>query len=244
MLSVLQDKARAILPFFVVWSEESCYIDSSKKLFRPDNPGVQEMFKPLAKISACLECDARRAVLIDDSSYKGCVSPDENCIFPSKFNEEIIFDNILMDELLPYLLRLDETEDVREVIGSSRYGQLPVSNDNEYKDVRDKWKDLNSAWSQKTIHTARLSLAEKLRKLYNKQEPTSNARSEKEIRRDQIKEIMAKEGRSLDIMKAPQFISLARKLGCNTRNLKSLTAKAFIKKVLNDHNLLKMDTKH
>lgn len=55
---------------------------------------------------------------------------------------------------------------------------------------------------------------------------------------------MKKEGRSIDSMKAPQLIYLARKLGCNTGILKSLTTKAFIKRVLNEYNLLKMDTKH
>ena len=239
ILSILQDKVREILPFFAVWSQGTCYIHSSKKLFRPDNPTVQAMFKPLAKISACFECDPRRTILIDDSPYKGCVSPNNNCIFPLKFDEGNKVDNILMDELLPYLLRLDESEDVREVIGSNRYGQLPICNDNEYKDVIDKWKDLSLAWSQRTINTDRLPLAEKLRDLFNKQEAE---RSEQEIRRDQIKEILGKEKTNVDSMKPVKLISLARKLGCKTGTLTGLTAKAFIKKVLNEHNLLKLDT--
>ena len=190
ILSILQDKVREILPFFAIWCQRTCFIHSSKNLFSPDNPTIQSMFKPLAKISACFECDPRRTVLIDDSPYKGCVSPNNNCIFPLKFDEGNKVDNILMDELLPYLLRLDESEDVREVIGSNCYGQLPICNDNEYKDVIDKWKDLNLAWSQRIINTDRLPLAEKLRDLFNKQEAE---RSEQEIRRDQIKEILGKE---------------------------------------------------
>ena len=144
-----------------------------------------------------------------------------------------------MDELLPYLLRLDESEDVRKVIGSNRYGQLPICNDNEYKDVIDKWKDLNLQWSQRTINTDRLSLAETLRYLFNKQEVE---RSEQEIIRDQIKEILGKEKTNVDSMKRVKLISLGRKLGCKTGTLTGSTAKAFIKKVLNEHNLLKLDT--
>lgn len=183
----------------------------------------------------------RYYILIDDSPYKGCVSPNNNCIFPLKFDEENKVDNILMDELLPYLLRLDASEDVREVIGSNRYGQLPICNVNEYKDVIEKWKDFSLAWSQRTINTDRLPLAEKLRDLFNKQEIE---RSEQAVRRDQIKEILAKEKSNVDSMKPAKLISLARKLGCKTGTLTGLSAKAFIKRVLNEHNLLNMDTNH
>ena len=91
------------------------------KLVRPDNPSIQAMFKPLSKISTCFDCDARRTILIDDSPYKGCASPDNNCIYPTKFDEEKLVDNVLIHELLPYLLQLDESNDVHEVIGSNRY---------------------------------------------------------------------------------------------------------------------------
>ena len=241
ILSILQDKVREILPFFAVWCQRTCYIHSSKNSFSPDNPIVQAMFKPLAKISACFECDPQRTILIDDSPYKGCVSPNNNCIFPLKFDEGNKVDNILMDELLPYLLRLDESEDVCKVIGSNRYGQLPICNDNEYKDVIDKWKYLNLAWSQRIINTDRLPLAEKLRDLFNKQEAE---RREQEIRRDQIKEILGKEKTNVDIMKPVKLISLARKLGCKRGTLSGLSEKAFIKNMLNEHNLLKLDTNH
>ena len=240
ILRVLQDRAIDLLPFFVVWAQEACYICESNKLVRPDNPTVPAMFKPLAKISACFDCDARRTVLIDDSPYKGCVSPDNNCIFPPKFDEEKMVDNILMDELLPYLLRLDESEDVREVIGSHRYGQPPISTENEYRGVKDFWKERNLQWSQKTISTDRLPLAEQIQKLIDKQEESTR---EYENKREQIKEIMAKERISIGVMRGPQMISLARKLGSTTPQLKPNTAKAFIKKVLNEYNLLQLDKK-
>ena len=130
IVRILQDKTGEILPFFVVWAQEACEQGQSKILFRLDNPRVPAMFKPLSKIAACFDCDSRRTVLIDDSPYKGCASPDENCIYPTKFDEEKVVDNILIEELLPYILRLDESEDVRKVIGSNRYGQPPVSNEN------------------------------------------------------------------------------------------------------------------
>ena len=54
-------------------------------------------------------------------------SPDNNCIYPAKFDEEKLVDNILIDELLPYILQLDEREDVCGIISSNRFGQPPVS---------------------------------------------------------------------------------------------------------------------
>ena len=109
-------------------------------------------------------------ILIDDSPYKGCASPHNNCIFPTNFDEKSMVDNILMDELLPYLLRLDESEDVRMVISSHRYGQPPISNESEFKVVVDFLKERNLTWSQKTINTDRLPLAEQIQKLVENQE--------------------------------------------------------------------------
>ena len=238
ILRVLQDRAGEILPFFVVWSQEACEKDKSGKLARPDNPTVQAMFKPLSKISACFDCDARRTVLIDDSPYKGCASPDNNCIYPAKFDEEKMDDNTLIDELLPYLLQLDESEDVREIIGSNRYGQPPVSNENEFKGVENVWKMRNLKWSQKTIYTSRLPLAEIIQKFANDQYVLER---QYEKRREEIKEIMTKERVSIASMKGPQMISLARKLGSTTVQLKATNARAFINKVLNEYNLLQRD---
>ena len=148
------------------------------------------MFKPLSKISACFDCDACRTVLIDDSPYKGCASPDNNCIYPAKFDEEKMDDNTLIYELLPYLLQLDESEDVRGIIGSNRYGQPPVSNENEFKGVVDFWKVCNLKWSQKTIYTNRLPLADIIQKFVDDQEALAR---QYENKREEIKEIMAKE---------------------------------------------------
>ena len=239
ILRILQDRAGEILPFFVVWAptNEAMAYDKceSYKLVRPDNPTVEAMFKPLSKISTCFDCDARRTVLIDDSPYKGCASPDNNCIFPTTFDEKSMIDNILMDELLPYLLRLDESEDVRKVIGSQRYGQPPISNENEFEGVAKFWKERNLNWSQKTINTDRLPLAEQIQKLVDNQEVSTR---EYENKRKQIKEIMEKERVSIARMNGPAMISLARKLGCTTTQLKLTNAKAFINKLLKEYKLL------
>ena len=226
------------MPFFAVWAQEACEQGQSKILFRPDNPRVPAMFKPLSKIAACFDCDSRRTVLIDDSPYKGCASPDENCIYPTKFDEEKVVDNILIEELLPYILRLDESEDVRKVIGSNRYGQPPVSSQDEYKGVVEFWKERNLKWSQKTIYTDKLPLAENIQKLVDNQVALAR---EYESRRGEIREIMAKEKVGIASMRVSELISLARKLGCTTTQLKSANARAFINKVLKDYNLLQRD---
>lgn len=148
-------------------------------------------------------------------------------------------DNMFMKELLPYLLRLEDSEDVREVISFDCFGQPPIPYEHEF----NFWNDQNLKWSMETINTDRLPLVEKLQTLCNKQE-TTNPKNSFKIRRDQIIEIFAKEQIGIDSMKAPQMISLARKLGCTTRQLKLTSAKAFIKNlVLNEHNLLTLDRK-
>ena len=190
-------------------------------------PTLQAVFKPLSKIAACFDCDAHRTVLIDDSPYKGCTSPDNNCIYPAKFDEEKMVDNILIDELLPYILQLDEREDVREIISSNRYGQPPISNTNEYRGEAAFWKERNLYWSRKTFYTDRLPLVEKIQKFVSG--------------REEIKNIMAEVPASFSSMKGPQMISLARKLGSTTAQLKGANARAFINKVLNEYNLLKWD---
>ena len=79
--------------------------------------------------------------------------------------------------------------------------------------------------------------------LFDTHEESSTTRSiEDEGRRNDIKELLAKEGTNIEKMKGPQLISFARKLGCTSAPLKPLTAKAYIKKVLNEHRLLNLDT--
>ena len=59
-------------------------------------------------------------------------------------------------------------------------------------------------------------------------------------KKEQIREIMAKERVNVASMRGPQLISLARKLGSTTTQLKVNNARAFINKVLNEYNLLQL----
>ena len=52
---------------------------------------------------------------------------------------------------------------------------------------------------------------------------------------------MAEEPVNFASIKGSQMISLARKLGSTTAQLKGANARAFINKVLNEYNLLKWD---
>ena len=241
MLRVLQNKTGEALHFFAIWTQDTCYVSTNPKFFRPDNPDVQAMFKPLAKIAVGYECDPRRTVLIDDSPYKGCVSPANNCIFPSKFDDEKMDDNVLLGELLPYLLQLDENEDLRAFIESNRYGQPPIPID-EYKNAREHFNILNEKWSSNTsINTIRLPIAEQLRDICELHKESASSRTDK--RKEEIKRTMESEDMSVESMKAPKLILLARKLGCSTPNLKGPQAKAFINRTLNEFGLLKIAKK-
>ena len=95
MIEGLFEEANEILPFFVIWGQRGCHTYQKKKLFRPGNPSVKVMFKPLSRIAKCFDCDPRRTILIDDSPYKGCATPANNCIFPSQFGIYKKEDNIL-----------------------------------------------------------------------------------------------------------------------------------------------------
>ena len=126
---------------------------------------------------------------------------------------------------------------MREVIGSNRYGQPPVSHEKEYKGVVDFWKERNLKWSKKMIYTDRLPLAESLQKLVDSQKVLERDYKKK---REQIREIMAKECVNVASMRGPQLISLPRKLGSTTTQLRVNNARAFINKVLNEYNLLQL----
>lgn len=241
ILRALDNLAGYTLRFFAIWCQDGCYISQSQKICRPDNPNVEAKFKPLAKIAMGFECDPKRTVLIDDSPYKGCISPPNNCIFPPQFDGEKMVDNILLEELLPYLVQLDEIRDVRDLIASNRYGQLALTDDNEYKQIMADWKQKNDAWSAKVFFTKRIPPAKNDRGVEDK----SDTSHHNDMRRDQIQEILAKEGTPIEIMKAPQLINLAKQLGCNTKGpLKATSAKAYINRLKAEYNLLRLDKKH
>ncbi|MCO5582685.1 hypothetical protein L7F22_036584 [Adiantum nelumboides] len=107
-------------------------------------------------------------MLLGTEVHEGTSSPTQpssnlqadNCIFPSKFDLDAKDDNILMGELIPYLMQLDDAEDVRNIINSDRYGQLPVLYGHELfnlvSDVIEYWKEPDAKWSQKTLHLGKL----------------------------------------------------------------------------------------
>ena len=122
MVRRLITKVGSKLPFFTIWGQGACHTFKKRRVSRPNQPNIEAMFKPLAKLSKAHGCDPQRTIIIDDSPYKCCVTPPNNCIFPPSFDINDKNDNILMDELLPYLIQLDNVKDVRSAIESTRYG--------------------------------------------------------------------------------------------------------------------------
>ena len=152
MVRCLITKTGKELPFFALWGQEACITCKKRRFNRPYQPNVEAMFKPLAKLSKAHGCDPRRMIIIDDSPYKCCVTPSSNCLFPPSFDINNKNDNSLMEELLPYLLQLDDAKDVRTAIDSMCYGKLPVIKDHEqfenFKDVIDEMEEYNMEWLQ------------------------------------------------------------------------------------------------
>ena len=243
MVRRLISKAGKMLPLFVIWGQGGCHTYSKRKVTRPDQPNVEAMFKPLSKLSLIFKCDSRRTIIIDDSPYKCCVTPPNNSIFPPTFDIDNKNDNILMEELLPYLIQLDGAEDVRSVIASNRYGQLPVLKDHKdfdsIKDVIVDMEDNNMKWSQMRFHTGRLPICKQLK-------DSTGASTTKKIpihtssqhKGDEIEDILRRERPSISSKKPAELITLARKLGCKAQTLKSSNAKAYINKLLQDYGLL------
>ena len=214
------------------------------------------MFKPFARMGIAFECDPMRTIFIDDSPYKGCASPTNNCIFPTTFDISNEEDNILLGELLPYLVQLDEADDVRSVIESNRYGQLPVVHGHElftkFVGVIDKWTEFNMRWLQRRFNTGRLPIAEQLSKTTSAsktpsltatrdkrvQKGASGSRLRPKITDHEIREILTNEIPNIPSMKGSQLIELAKILGCGGASLKNVTARAFINRLRQSHGLL------
>ena len=143
-------------PFFMIWGQEQCHTHSTKTIFRPDKMGVVAKFKPLKYVwnQYGNVCECSKTILIDDSPYKGCTNPIENCIFPKAFdvNHE---DSILIEELLPYLIHLNESKDAREVIKFDRYGQEPIQYGHElyaqFRIVIVEWNKLDHAYASNSL---------------------------------------------------------------------------------------------
>lgn len=160
-INALEREAGGRLSFFMIWGQDGCRTCKNKMICCPDNPGAEALFKPLAFASKTFQFDAQRTILIDDIPYKGSVNPIDNCIFPPSFdiNGE---DNVLMGELLPYLVHLDHSVDVHDVIRSSRYGRTPILEGHEWykliEVVMDEWKNENRRWEEMQYNTGKLPL--------------------------------------------------------------------------------------
>ena len=92
MVKALQYHSRDTkIKFFMIWGQEECETSPHNKIYLPNKPGVEAMFKPLSKAGRTFHLDPRRTLLIDDSPYKGCVNPQENCIYPPSYCKGITF---------------------------------------------------------------------------------------------------------------------------------------------------------
>ncbi len=121
IIKILEKEAREEFPFFMIWGQSQCQPCVETRITRPDNPGVEALFKPLAIASTKFGIDAKQMLLIDDAPLKGCVNFASNCIFPPSFNVDEK-DNVLLGELLPYIKSLHQASDIRTIISSSLYG--------------------------------------------------------------------------------------------------------------------------
>ena len=147
-VNALQQYAKRSYPFFMVWGQEDCYIHGLKKVYRPNKPHVEAMFKPLLRVWNQFKhfCNRKNTVLLDDSPFKGCINPPSNFIYPYSFQGHA--DNMLHDEILPYLLKLNQTNDIRSFILLNRLGQDPITKSHElfvrFADIIDEWQSFTS----------------------------------------------------------------------------------------------------
>ncbi|MCO5585911.1 hypothetical protein L7F22_039845 [Adiantum nelumboides] len=148
MIRCLETNAKKKYPFFMIWGQEQCHRHATKTIYRPDKMGVEAVFKPLKYVWSQFGdlCEHTRTILIDDSPYKACTNPIENCIFPKSYDVKHP-DSILIEEVLLYLLRLDQSNDACGLIKFDRYGQELVQYGHDlyeqFKVVIDEWNKPN-----------------------------------------------------------------------------------------------------
>ncbi|MCO5598289.1 hypothetical protein L7F22_052381 [Adiantum nelumboides] len=159
IIKILEKEVGEQFPFFMIWGQSRSQQCVESRITRPNNPGVEVFFKPLAIPSTKSGFDLKRLLLIDDAPLKGCINPALNCIFPPSFNidEE---DNILLGELLPYIKSLHQVNDIHTTTRSSLYGQAPIVQGhqlyNHVQKVVIEWEEHNLICLQKTYSTSKL----------------------------------------------------------------------------------------
>ncbi|MCO5581501.1 hypothetical protein L7F22_035386 [Adiantum nelumboides] len=147
IIRCLETNAKKMYPFFMIWGQEQCHRHATK-IYRPDKMGVEAVFKPLQFVWSQFGdlCEHTRTILIDDSPYKACLNPIENCIFPKSYDVEHP-ESVLIEEVLPYLIRLDRSSDACGLIKFDRYGQEPIQYGHalyeQFKVVIDEWNKSN-----------------------------------------------------------------------------------------------------
>lgn len=179
-VNALEKYAKHSYPFFMVWGQEVCYIHKDRKLYRPDKPHVEAMFKPLLRVWNHFDsfCNRKNTILLDDSPFKGCINPPNNCIYPYSFQGHA--DNLLHSELLPYLMKLNQANDIRSFVMLNRLGQDPISKGHElfvkFGDVIDEWQSFTSQF-----------LCEELEDYSSTKDISSCASSQLSIQTDKLK---------------------------------------------------------
>ncbi|MCO5563061.1 hypothetical protein L7F22_016697 [Adiantum nelumboides] len=225
-----------------IWSaanDTQCQQCVESRITRPDNPGVEAFFKPLAIASIKFGIDLKRLLLIDDAPLKGCINPALNCIFPPSFNidEE---DNILLGELLPYTKALHHVNDIRIITGSSLYGQAPIVQGhdlyNHVQKVVIEWEERNLVCLQKTYSTSKLPEAPRVLNDENGASSSTTgmstrSRDKKRLTLDREKMRILKNIKSISSLKGVELIMLAQKLGYKEPVIKAHEAKNYIKQL-------------
>ena len=77
-VNTIKKEAGKKFNFFMVWGQEDCYIPNLQKVYRPDKPNVEAMFKSLLRVWYQFKslCTTKSTLLIiDDSPFKGCFNP-------------------------------------------------------------------------------------------------------------------------------------------------------------------------
>ncbi|MCO5550217.1 hypothetical protein L7F22_003699 [Adiantum nelumboides] len=239
IIKILEKEAGEQFPFFMIWGQSQCQQCVESRITRPDNPGVEAFFKPLAIASTKFGIDLKRLLLIDDAPLNRCINPALNCIFPPSFNidEE---DNILLGELLPYTKALHHVNDIRIITGSSLYEQAPIVQGhdlyNHVQKVAIEWKECNLVCLQKTYSTSRLPEAPRVLDDENGASSSTTgmstrSRDKKRLTLDREKMRILKNIESISSLKGVELIMLAQKLGYKELVIKADEAKNYIKQL-------------
>eukprot|EP00250_Pteridium_aquilinum_P014183 c21830_g1_i1 orf=173-2959(+) len=121
---LLEQQAHQSLPFFMLWSKDSCY--QLRGVQRPDKAHVIADFKPLSHVWGYFrDLGFHNTVLVDDSPYKACMNNPYNCIFPDAFGG-CTDDKYLNDVLWPYLERMRMSQNIQAYIANNPLGQRPI----------------------------------------------------------------------------------------------------------------------